>query len=122
MLLEELADMKDYLVSNITGARVTSDGVEAGNLLAAGNIVLLIQPPALTIEHTLGSFVPQYEWDIILATGPADDPLRALTAMDPVLSQIITSDLDPTAARPNTLQALGGSNYPCYIITTTTTD
>lgn len=119
MLLEELADMEGYLTGNIVGTRVTSDAVEAGNLLAAGNIVVLIQPPALV---PLTTTTTQYEWDLILATGPADDPLRALTLMDPVLGQIIGSDLAPTAARPNTLQALGGRNYPCYIITTTTTD
>lgn len=119
MILEELNDMDGYLKETVTGARVTTSAVEAGNLLAAGNIVVLIQPPALV---PLITTTTQYEWDLIIATGPADDPLRALTAMDPVLGQIITSALAPTAARPNTLQALGGRNYPCYIVTTTTTD
>lgn len=97
----------------ITGVHVTVDAADAPNQLAAGLVVVVIEPPAVTWQTYT---VREYAWTLSVIAGPFTDPLAAWEAIEPVINALAVP-LSIDAATPARYTAAGGVQYPAYQLT-----
>lgn len=98
-------------------ATATLSPTEAANRLGAGGAVVVIVPPRLefpTMGHTTA------EWELIVASGPSTDYLRAWDTLSAVVGAL-REPFGLETAEPNGFEAQGGRTYPAYVVRTTYT-
>jgi hypothetical protein len=95
---------------------VTLDSGEVEQALAAGRLVVCVQPPS--IEYP--SFhQADLTWELYVMSGPAQDRAEAWRRIDAVLSALAApaSGLSIESADPSNYQPRNGHTVPAYIVT-----
>lgn len=118
MITEAMNDILAHIDSLNLGVAATAHQGTAANELNQGRPVIVLTPPRVT---PLTKITGDFEWSVIVAAGPSNDPLKATEAMDPILLELMDdSVLTPTEAQPNVFQTIQNANYPCYVLTCAT--
>lgn len=120
--LERAEQLRDDVAGLLAGegiaaVHVTMDAAEAPNQLAAGQVVVVIEPPRISWQtYTLR----EYEWTVSVIAGPYTDPLGAWRAMEPVIDALAVP-LSIDAAVPSRYAPPNAPQYPAYQLTFTET-
>lgn len=118
MITEAMTDVIARIDSLNLGVLVTAHQGKAANELTQGRPVIVIQAPKIT---PLTLETGDMEWQIVVASGPATDPFKAIETMEPYLEALLNDAvLTPTAADPNTFQTIQNNLFPCYVLDCTT--
>jgi hypothetical protein len=82
---------------------------------ARGRGAVLIQPPTLEFETWAATTAT---WELVVIAGPADNPLAAWAAIDPIIAALEVSALPIKTGTPAEFAPVHGPVLPAYAITT----
>lgn len=97
------------------GAVVTLDPREAAAALLAGELAVVIQPPATTFETWT---ITEYTWQIVVIS-PVPEALDAWPSLDALVAEL-REPLELDSAALTMWQPAQGPAWPCASLTTTT--
>lgn len=114
-------DIGEQAVDALTGHGIgaalhTTNNTAAGPALAAGSVVVLVLPPALTFET---AYHVEAAWTALVIAGPEHDPGKAWQTLDAALDAL-AGPLDVDTARPVSFADPQGPLWPAFEITFTT--
>ena len=116
MLLEAMTEVADYISTLALEAEVTTNALNAGNALNNGRAVIVVTPPAITgLTASTNDF--HFETAVI---SPWRELQKDFETLEPLISELMSSLLMPTEAKPSVFQAFDGQSYACYQLTHTT--
>ncbi|QTF71762.1 hypothetical protein [Arthrobacter woluwensis] len=118
--MDEALELREALEEELGTDKfvVTLDPRKADAVLdRRGWVAVVINPPIVTaLTTTQGAFA----WEIVVTTGPADNPVAAWTTLAAVVEGLLLSDLGFRDATPGLFPANPGKEYPAYTLTLTT--
>ncbi|OYO16286.1 hypothetical protein CGZ94_04925 [Enemella evansiae] len=120
MFITETAELKGRAIEAIDAAEldqvaVTDDLAQLGTLIATGNAVVIIMPPAIRWDTWTSAALT---WSLYIAAGP--DPIHALGPLNALLDAL-AGPLELTEGEPVTLATNQGRSVAGYRLTTTAT-
>lgn len=118
MISEAMNEVLAHIDSLNLGVKATAHQGSAANALNQGRPVIVLSPPKV---NSLTKETSEFEWQVIVAAGPAADPLKATEQIDPIMLELMNDPvLTPSTAQPSVFQTIQKNNYPCYVLTCVT--
>lgn len=102
-------------VDGVGGVSATTDPRLIPNLLAGGDLCVVVNPP--TREFTTWH-EQEWTWDVWIVAGPANDLEAAWARLDAAVDALATP-LEVATARPDAFADQQRAQYPAFVLTIT---